>query len=77
MHLARWRRLCCSACCHAAEGRICPTQLAEDGYAVLAERLREPAERAMVADVLQKILNAQVGHPCMSTSEDGLVLLCT
>ncbi len=35
-------------------------QLAEDGYAVLAERLREPAERAVVADVLQKTLNIQV-----------------
>lgn len=35
-------------------------QLAEDGYAVLAERLREPAECAVVADALQNILNVQV-----------------
>ena len=53
-------RPCCIVCCPAAEISLPPMQLAEDGYAVLAERLREPAERAMVADVLQKILNAQV-----------------
>ena len=58
--LASWSRPCCIVCCPAAEISLPPMQLAEDGYAVLAERLREPAERAMVADVLQKILNAQV-----------------
>ena len=35
-------------------------ELAEDGYAVLAERLREAPERAVVADALCKILNVRV-----------------
>ena len=36
-------------------------QLAEDGFAVLGERLRIPEERAVVAEVLQKVLGAKVG----------------
>ena len=36
-------------------------QLAEDGFAVLGERLRIPGERAVVAEVLQKVLGAKVG----------------
>ena len=52
---------------------------------MLAERLREAAERAMVADVLQKTLNAQVPPvPTISTAalpnarvpNVGIVLLC-
>lgn len=45
---------------------------------MLAERLREPAERAVVADVLQKILNVQVCHVAVkasSFSKIGLLVL--
>ena len=35
-------------------------QLAEDGFAVLGERLRSVEERAVVAEVLAKVLGAQL-----------------
>jgi len=35
-------------------------QLAEDGFAVLGERLRSGEERQVVAEVLQKVLGAKV-----------------
>jgi midasin (ATPase involved in ribosome maturation) len=35
-------------------------QLAEDGFAVLGERLRGGDERAVVGEVLQKVLGAKV-----------------
>lgn len=34
--------------------------LAEDGALVLGERLRDPAERARVVGVLQKVMRAKV-----------------
>lgn len=34
--------------------------LAEDGFAVLGERLRSPEERQTVKEVLQKVLGAKV-----------------
>lgn len=37
-------------------------QLADDGYAILAERLRSEEERRVVADVLQRCLNVKVGN---------------
>lgn len=37
-------------------------QLAEDGFAVLGERLRSAEERGVVAEVLQKVLGAKVRH---------------
>lgn len=35
-------------------------QLAEDGFAVLGERLRSAEERAVVVEVLQKVLGVKV-----------------
>ena len=55
-------------------------QLAEDGFAVLGERLRIPEERAVVAEVLQKVLGAKVGacslHACPCYEADGRMFGC-
>lgn len=37
-------------------------QLADDGYAILAERLRSHEERSVVVDALQRSLNVKVGN---------------
>jgi midasin len=44
----------------AGRGAIGYQQLAEHGYAVLGERLRTDDERALVQQVLNKLLNAKV-----------------
>lgn len=44
----------------AERGAVGYEQLAENGFAVLGERLRHPAERATVVAVLQKTLNVKV-----------------
>ena len=44
----------------AERGAVGYQALAEDGFAVLGERLRQPQERDLVAAVLSKTLNAQV-----------------
>ena len=48
----------------AERGAVGYEQLAENGFAVLGERLRLPAERDTVAAVLQKTLNVKVRHIC-------------
>ncbi len=47
-------------CRWAGRGAVGYQQLAEDGFAVLGERLRSPEERAVVGEVLRKVLGAQV-----------------
>ncbi len=44
----------------AGRGAVGYQQLAEAGYMLLAERLREPAEREVVAQVLQAVMRVQV-----------------
>ena len=44
----------------AGRGAVGYQQLAEDGFAVLGERLRSAEERAVVGEVLRKVLGAQV-----------------
>ncbi len=44
----------------AERGAVGYQALAEDGFTVLGERLRQPQERDVVAAVLSKTLNAQV-----------------
>ena len=44
----------------AERGAVGYQALAEDGFAILGERLRQPQERDTVAAVLSKTLNAQV-----------------
>ena len=44
----------------AERGAVGYTQLAENGFMVLGERLRGPEERALVAQVLGKVLKVQV-----------------
>ena len=48
----------------AERGAVGYEQLAENGFAVLGERLRLPAERDTVAAVLQKTLNIKVRRVC-------------
>ena len=52
-------------------------QLAEDGFAVLGERLRSGEERAAVAAVLQQVLGAQLDMPAAyeRRGEEPLLLL--
>lgn len=45
----------------AGRGAVGYQQLAEDGFAVLGERLRSDDERTTVSEVLQKLLNTKVG----------------
>lgn len=47
-------------CRWAGRGAVGYQQLAEDGFAVLGERLRSAEERAVVAEVLEKVLGAKV-----------------
>ncbi|KAL4440107.1 hypothetical protein ABPG75_003108 [Micractinium tetrahymenae] len=44
----------------AGRGAVGYQQLAEDGFAVLGERLRSAEERAVVAEVLEKVLGAKL-----------------
>eukprot|EP00887_Chlorella_sp_A99_P000601 scaffold17.g601.t1 len=44
----------------AGRGAVGYQQLAEDGFAVLGERLRSAEEREMVREVLQKVLNVKL-----------------
>ena len=44
----------------AGRGAVGYQQLAEAGYMLVAERLREPAEREVVAQVLQAAMRVQV-----------------
>lgn len=44
----------------ADRGAVGYEQLAENGFAVLGERLRQPVERATVSAVLEKTLNVNV-----------------
>lgn len=72
MHLCRrshkiWlHSRCClpapARCRWAGRGAVGYQQLAEDGFAVLGERLRSAEERGVVAEVLQKVLGAKVRH---------------
>jgi midasin len=54
----------------AGRGAIGYQQLAEDGYAVLGERLRSDDERNTVNDVLLKILNAKIDMQALYDSVD-------
>lgn len=49
-------------CRWAGRGAVGYQQLAEDGFAVLGERLRSAEERAVVGEVLHKVLGAQVSR---------------
>ena len=54
--------LCRLALCRwAGRGAVGYQLLAEDGFAVLGERLRSAEERGVVQEVLQKVLGAKVG----------------
>ena len=50
----------CMGCRWAGRGAVGYQQLAEDGFAVLGERLRSGEERLVVAEVLQKVLGAKL-----------------
>ena len=50
-----------SVCRWASRGAIGYQHLAEDGFAVLGERLRTEGERQVVKEVLEKVLGTKVG----------------
>lgn len=54
----------------AGRGAVGYQQLAEDGFAVLGERLRSAEERAVVEQVLQKVLSVKVSQ-CRAGGEVG------
>ncbi|KAG7670517.1 hypothetical protein KSW81_003079 [Nannochloris sp. 'desiccata'] len=54
----------------AGRGAVGYQQLAEDGYAVLGERLRSDDERSTVNEVLLKILNAKIDMQALYDSVD-------
>jgi midasin len=54
----------------AGRGAVGYQQLAEDGYAVLGERLRSDEERNTVNEVLLKILNAKINMQALYDSVD-------
>ena len=63
----------------AGRGAVGYQQLAEDGFAVLGERLRGEEERATVAAVLQKVLGAKVRQAAAlrrQQHQEGADVLC-
>ena len=46
----------------AGRGAVGYQQLAEDGFAILGERLRSDDERNTVSEVIEKLLNTKVGN---------------
>ena len=59
--LSTWYPLTRTPCRWAGRGAVGYQQLAEDGFAVLGERLRSAEERRTVQGVLEKALNVKVG----------------
>ena len=51
----------------AGRGAVGYQELAENGFLLLGERLRQPGERAEVQAVLQATLNVKVRPPCWRT----------
>ena len=57
----------------ANRGAVTYTELAENGYMLLGERLRAADERAAVQDVLETIMNVKARHLLLSR---GLSMSC-
>lgn len=52
----------------AGRGAVGYQQLGENGYLLLAERLRQPAERAVVQKAIQDVMRIKVRAPRTSRS---------
>ncbi len=49
----------------AGRGAVGYQELGENGYLLLAERLRDPAERDVVQKAIEDIMRVKVRHPLM------------